>query len=169
MNIDFYNVQRLKLNSGPFQSAIGLDRVFSIEYMGNASYEYALSPSLKRMRASGQLGTRAYQLTGDGVTRTIHLFGALDDLDEQFAGLDAWAHGTDGRRPFHAEELTYFDRVFLGTSPDYCQTVAWWSLAGDIMWSLDQDVAEKIAEAVMPLQTSDPAPRRRLLDRLLGR
>lgn len=149
MNIDFCTVQRLKLNSHPSQSAIGLDRAFSIEYMGNASYEYGCSPSLKRMRAGAELGTRPYPLTISGITRTVHLFGALPDLNDQFAGLTAWTHGAEGRRPFAADEITYFDRVFCGTAPDYCQTVAWWSLAGDIMWTLEEDVVVKIAEAVV--------------------
>lgn len=172
MNIDFYNVQRLALNTHPRPAAVGFDRQFTCEYMGNASYEYGVAPSLRRIRATADLGIRRYQLTIGEVTRTVHLFGHVETLDEQFAGLTAWANGDSGRQPFAVEELTYFDKVFLGTAPDYCETVAWWSLAGDIMWSLDADVAEKIASAVVPAQalaeTCGGSRRQHLPGRVLG-
>ena len=139
---DFYLVQRLRRPINIHSKATGFDSHFSCEYMGSAEFEYGnVAASLKRLR-SGAIIPTACEI-GDGVSvYFIHAFRNLTVVDDFME----WA--TNPKRPFWSKEPTYFPDVLNGATPDYVDTVAWWDISSDVLFTLDADVADEIFLAV---------------------
>lgn len=137
MSRGFALVQRMHVADRPAKT--GLDALFRLAYMGSTEYECGEAfRSLWRIRAAGDLQVRTADLDG----RAVHFVGPATVLDEY---VDLWrdwvaegARSRDGAR---------FTAALAGE--DYVPD-AWWALCGDLMWTLDEGVAQRLLEGITP-------------------
>lgn len=142
---DIHMVQRLSPGYGHKK---GFDGIFELEYMGSTEMEVAPFPSLKRIRAAGELAVRPFPLTFGSTTRDVYVVGAATVLDAAIERIIEWSELT---RPFRAIELTYFEQRFDDTARDHVRTIAWWSYDIDVAWALDADTAANLLTGFTPV------------------
>ena len=140
---DFYLVQRLS-PPATFPHAVGFDRHFTCEYMGSTEFELGAIPaSLKRLRAATITTTSAPYDNGTGAT--LHFVHATSN---QTVVDDFMAWATDPKRPFWSRDLTYIEDALEGKVPYYVNTVAWWDISSDVLFTLNAAVARAIVTAI---------------------
>lgn len=130
----FYLTQRLRENT--YVGGHGFDGLFRCEYMGSAEFEFGAIPkSLARIRA-GRIVTAELVLD-----RTVYFVGPAAGMAEKIADFEDWVtSGTWGKEP------TFFYENFTEAADEWQrETVAWWSLNDDVAWTLDPEVATKLA------------------------
>lgn len=143
----FRTVQRLRpRRQTMFRDKTGFDAEFEMEYMGASEFEFgAPKQSLTRMRKDEHgLEKLSEEFTLDGQTRTVHFVGT--NLENKVAEFQGWLD--DGAR---SQEPTSFDTNFTGNGSEVeNKTSAWWSLSGDIAWTMDEDLADRLVTAITP-------------------
>jgi hypothetical protein len=143
MSRPFYLVQRMTAED---TGRPGFDGHFRLDYMGAAEFEWgALPESLKRIRDAGRrITTIETPVAVRGITKTAYVVGAKKAAREQAENLQEWVDG--GCR---GHEQAYFAEQIDGSADDYQRrTNAWWDIRGDVMFTLDPDIAKRIVKAV---------------------
>lgn len=131
--------------------ARGFDGYFQCEYMGSAEFEFGAIPeSLKRLRAASDIGRRYRDITIDGTTRRVWFVGSVAALKARVDEFEMWAAGG-----FRGKESSYFPECFTGrdwrgepADSFYTDTVLWWALVEDVMFTLDLPTAELATTAL---------------------
>lgn len=142
---DIYLVQRLaaqRWSSGKK----GFDRLFALEYMGSAEFEFGLvQESLKRLRAAPHgpsIDGQKIELMD--VRRDVYFVSDVEKISDRIAIFERWLE-----LGLPCKEPTYFLPNFEGTANAWeAETIAWWSLDIDLFWTLDPHVAELLVTAV---------------------
>lgn len=142
-NDDFYLVQRLELRD-PVDDARGFDGFFRCEYMGSAEFEFGAIPaSLKRIRAAGAVRVMKTPVRYEGVNRVVYFVCRPVGFEETTAAFREWLYcGCRGK------EWTNLPERFKGDDRWAGNTVAWWSLNNDVLFTLDGDVADRLVTAI---------------------
>lgn len=150
--MSYHLVQRCKARPAVDPSR-GFDGFFRLDYMGSAEFEFGAVPdSLKRLRGVNDLTRRNRELTIDGVTRKVWFVGSLATLKTKVDEFEGWV-----ARGFRGKESTWFRENFTGRDgvipgrlvSDYMtDTVLWWALNEDVMFTLDQEMADRALEAL---------------------
>lgn len=140
---EFWLVQRLNRNTRPERGWFG-DK-FKLEPMGSTEFEIGTQHhSVERMRERGHFVIVPIELIRKGVTRTVFCIGPNWDMSDKIVDFTAWA----SQYVLRAKEWTKFDVMFdddFSLFPcEYIDTVAWWSLDDDFLWTLDSEVAEQL-------------------------
>ncbi len=149
----------VRSNEGRFNDLFGCD------YMGSSEFECGAVPtSFKKLQAVS-LSVKPVEVTRNGVTRTVY-FVASNDPSTYGGCYYENDHGNDVKvisfeqvvqafkqwfsQPLlRCKERTYFDILFEDNLPDYMKefppdTVAWWSLSDNVLWTLDEDIADEL-------------------------
>jgi hypothetical protein len=139
---EFYLVQRMTRNTHPFEKDRGIDRHFSLDYMGSSEFEWGAVPkALKRMREN-KVEVSERQVDLHGKSHTVFFVSNPASADAKWASLQKWVD--NGMR---GKEWTKFDTM-LETPDDRWPTDAWWSLEDDVAWALSRENAELLATAI---------------------
>lgn len=139
-------VQRLFERTDPWKDSVGFDRLFEMDYMGSAEFEFgATFKALRSIRADGPVQTAEFEFTISGQTRSVYMVGT-GDLNAKWEDFLIWAH--DPFRPFYAKENPRFLSAFTGVAT--FPPEAWWSLQDNVAWALDASIAAKLAEGFAP-------------------
>lgn len=148
----YHLVQRCKNSRGAIDPSRGFDGSFKPEYMGSAEFEFnALPQSLKRMRTANDLVRKHRDVTIDGVTRKVFFVGSHATLKAKVDQFQEWA-----AQGFRGKESTWFPENFTGrdrfadmpVSDWMAETVLWWALNEDVMFTLDQATADRALAAL---------------------
>lgn len=145
---DFWLVQRLSANPHPRDTAVGLDRAFSLDYMGSTEFELgAQFRSLKVTRASGHTGIHVHEATRGAVTRPVYFIGAEQHFAQATASFDLWFTA----ERLAGQEMSFFDTKFepAGDGLSYRdRVVAWWAFDVHMFFTLSHDEAVKLLAAI---------------------
>ena len=143
----FSLVQRLNPNKRPGRGWFG--GKFELDYMGSSEFEFGASHySLKRMREAGHFVIDEVLIEFKGVRRCVYFIGSSggeyrETMERKISDFRTWLENG-----LPSKEWTDFPELFTGDfgcrSPEYIDTIAWWSFDADIMWSLDLEVAEQL-------------------------
>jgi hypothetical protein len=141
--IPFYLVQRMTSRD---TGRPGFDGYFALDYMGSAEFEWGAIPdSLKAIRANRKIVTRKATAVRHGVSREVWFVGGAKDVEHAIAKLNEWLAD---ERP-HSKELSYFPEQVEGVAREWQTSIdAWWALRGNVMFALDERVAERLARAI---------------------
>lgn len=145
----YYLVQRLRINTHPSPSAVGLDRYFGCDYMGSSEFEWGAVPNaLKEIRAAGELVIESREiLRPNNMHREVFFVAPREGLDRKIDDFQTWVADEMPR----GKEASYFPEAFEGTARwGQEEIVAWWSLKDQIAWALHRSVAENLVRAFEP-------------------
>lgn len=152
---DFWLVQRMRLREAPQPNATGIDRVFALEYMGSAEYEWDTPKlSLALIRSARKLVIHEEIVTRAGRTRPVYFVGPAKTMAVTVASFTAWFAGDHvggSDRYLREKEASWFDLRFAGDDGDYhASVVGWWAFRAPVMFSLDRGVAERMLLELRP-------------------
>lgn len=141
----FWLVQRLELAQR--QDAVGLSRHFNREYMGSTEFEVGKGKeSLQRIRAQ-EFVMLPHEISYQGLNRLVYFVGPAEGMEVRVADFQSWL--SSGMR---SKEWTNFGELFTGKSPfgdlSHIDTIAWWSLEDDILWTLDYNTGELLLKGL---------------------
>lgn len=141
------------------------DDLFGCEYMGSSEFEFGAVPTAFKQLQALSLSVMPMEVTRNGVTRTVY-FVAADDPSAYDSCYYENDHGNDvdvtsfqraieafkqwfSQPRLHSKERTEFDTLFEDNLPEYRkefppETVAWWSLTDNLLWSLDENIANEL-------------------------
>lgn len=147
----YYLVQRLtRANS----NKPGFDGFFRCEYMGSSEFEFGAIPkSLKRIRAAGDVVRKHREITFKGVTRKVWFVGSLATLATKVDDFEKWLAGDcrGKESSYFPENFTGRDSLFDRPASDWmADVVAWWSLDDDVLFTLDEEIADLAVQALKP-------------------
>ncbi len=139
MHYHFWLVQRLEPDFKRKGGVRVIDGV-ACEYMGSTEFECGTVPAAReRLDTCTELVTVTHDITINQQTRPVHFLGALSTIEEKIAAMQEWID-----RGLRGQESSHFDTLFMGLDflgrpiGDYYQTVVWWALEEDLVWSLEQ-------------------------------
>lgn len=137
----FWLVQRMTSKDS---GANGFDGLFALDYMGASEFEWGAIPkSLKEIR-SASVGVRSVLINHRDTTRSVYFVGGVDAIEEALPKFEAWLAG--GLR---GQERSRFEENFLGTADRWTrETNAWWSLQDNVMFALDDTIAERLLRGI---------------------
>lgn len=141
--IPFYLVQRMTSRDA---GRSGFDGYFELDYMGSAEFEWGAIPdSLKAIRANRKIVTRKATASRHGVVRDVWFVGGAKDVEHAIAKLNDWL----GEERVHSKEPSHFPEQVEGIANEWqTRADAWWALRGNVMFALDEQVAERLACAI---------------------
>lgn len=143
----FGSVQRLrKADDSGFLDKSGLERDFVIEASGDpALIGSSLKDSLRRMsRDDNGIELARQEVEMQGRTRTVYFVGS--DLENKMEHFQTWLD--EGAE---SSEHTAFAQNLTGEATEWeAKTVAWISPAGDIAWTLDEEVVDSLVAGITP-------------------
>jgi len=142
-HFSFYLVQRLKKQEWP--SGQGFDAIFALDYMGSSEFEWGAIPKALRSLRATVLARDTAEVTHRGVTRTIHVVGPAQGMNDRLASLNAWLADDRPR----GKERSAFPENLLGQENQWDRDViAWWAIDSDLCWALTSDVADDLWRAI---------------------
>lgn len=141
-------VQRLKPRQGDFffDGTGSFQEEFVAETTGLPEFEFgALEESMLRMRRDN-LGVEAVarDVTVGDITKTVYFVGT--NVENKAAEMEGWlSNGAPSMDP------THFPEHFGGEQENHMVNVqAWWSVQGDVMWTLDEEIARRLIRGIAP-------------------
>lgn len=143
---DFYLTQRVNVRTFFGDEQTGFDKEFSMDRMGSREYEGNMAQlSLRSMRAHGPAVTRPFQVEFNGTTHDLYFVGPETLLDAEIPVFDEWLHLPE---PTPFKENPRFKTKLRGEADDRYNPDAWWAFRAGVMWTLDEDIAEQLADSV---------------------
>ncbi|MBW3538339.1 hypothetical protein KY386_02510 [Candidatus Parcubacteria bacterium] len=143
----FYAVVRLAAGEDTGPSHGSFDGRFKID--NQLPHDLiALKRAALRLMQRLPLSVNEVQITRGDTTRPVYFVAHWERFSELVAAFNDWF-----RQPFPlTHDATYFVQKFTGSdvadSPEHI--IAWWSLADNLAWTLDPQVAERLLEAFTP-------------------
>jgi hypothetical protein len=142
----FYLVQRLQAKRAPHSPAKGFDGYFSLDYMGSSEFEWGAIPKALKAMRERPVVVEPQTVSIDGLDWDIHFVGH-EGVSAAGEAMEAWAGGSERRRPFYGKEWPQFHEVLTGQQSDYVRTNAWWDIENNVAWAIDPAVADLLRSA----------------------
>jgi len=141
----FENVHGLRpRNDESFLDKTGFDKEFDIEFTESYGFDTP-KDSINRMRSDDMGIERLTEdFTYNGKTRSIHFVGT--NLDNKVAQFQSWIDS--GANSFDSNT---FAVNFEGAGTEVeSKTQAWLSVSGDLAWTFDEDIADRLINGITP-------------------
>lgn len=130
----FWLVQRL---SPAFDQVDAL----TCEYMGSREFESAaIRDASNRLYTNNDLVSCEAYVTYDGLMRPVYFLGDVQHINRKVAAMYDWVHmGMRSIEPaYFAMQFSTLDLPGWPINSERQQTVAWWALDVDLVWTLER-------------------------------
>lgn len=142
MRDEFWLTQRVLVADRP--SKTGFDRLFRLDYMGSAEFEFGAVPAALRSLRQTDVAATMRAIRVDGTDVDVWFVCDPAAVEEKAVRFQEWVNdGCPGK------ESSFFLQAAGFVSDRWALDVdAWWHLNYDVITTLSADVADRLVEAV---------------------